>query len=212
MKTPDKPTTTQKVNGNDAGASSPGGGSGNNGASDVRDIAALNKTRSENDIVKPNSDGEVTRSQISAAFNNTENENYISAFDFAGKEDSNATSNNTRVENSIAASSNTGSEEIMAGDIHESRVRQIQNPDTTISLTKVLDQCIAVPEKLVHKWDSKVLVYNRFSPLSTLYPTPFIVNGQTYINRMQYLDIRHFCCRKITMRLKKSSKQQILMK
>ena len=120
--------------------------------------------------------------QSSAAYDRTGNNNGSAASNFTGSEGSNAASNNTGSENTIPVSNNTVNEENIAGHIFDSGSHQ--NSETA---WKVPDQYIAVPERFVHKWDSKVLVYNRDSPLSTWYPAPFIVKGQTYICRQQYI-------------------------
>ena len=148
----------------------------------THDKSTLTPLTNENHTVTSSPGGEVTGSQSSAASDRTGNNNGSAASNFTGSEGSNAASNNTGSENTIPVSNNTVNEENIAGHIFDSGSHQ--NSETA---WKVPDQYIAVPERFVHKWDSKVLVYNRNSPLSTWYPAPFTVKGQTYICRQQYI-------------------------
>ena len=146
------------------------------------DKPTLTPMTNEIEAVTSSPGGEVPGSQSSAGSDSTGNNNGSAASNFTGSEGSDAASNNTGSENTILVSNNTGNEEHIAGHIFESGSHQ--NSETA---WKVPDQYIAVPERFVHKRDSKVLVYNKVSPLSTWYPAPFTVKGQTYICRQQYI-------------------------
>ena len=192
MKRPDKPTGTPTPNKNDTVTSNPRG-EVNRGEKYRAYDKTNNKynvstpdTRSENDIPASNHRGQANGNPTNVAFNNTGNNSSISLV-FAGRKNSNATSNITDNDNTVATSSN-GCEQTVTGDIPDRGIRQVQNPETAFSDWTVPDGYLAVPERFVHHWDSKVFVFDKYSPLSTWYPRSFTVNRQTYISRRQYLE------------------------
>ena len=136
----------------------------------THDKSTLTPLTNEIDAVTSSPGGEVTGSQSIAASGSTGNSIAFAASNFTGSK------------GSYAAFNNIGNGEDIAGHIFESGSHQYSE-----TAWKVPDQYIAVPERFVHKRDSKILVYNKVSPLSTWYPAPFTVMGQTYICRQQYI-------------------------